>query len=62
MNNNETPLTVQAMADWALAQQQLALKGMQTTTGEEFAGHCEEFIRFTDALSLIRRFEHQARG
>jgi hypothetical protein len=60
--NNVTPLTVEAMAAWALAQQQLALCQMNVTTGEAFSEHCEEFMRFTNALCLIRRFEHQARG
>lgn len=57
--NNETPLTVESMTAWALAQQQLALCQMQVTTGEEFSEHCEEFMRFTNALCLIRRFERQ---
>ena len=60
--NEDTPLTVEAMDAWALAQQQLALDGMKTTTGDEFSEHCEDFIRFTDLLGLIRRFQHQARG
>lgn len=60
-----TVLTVEAMAAWALAQQQLALSQMQAAAGEgseEFSEHCEEFLRFTNALCLIRRFEHQARS
>ena len=62
MNNNVTPPTVQEMTDWVLEQHRIALVGMQSTTGEEFSEHCEEFIRFTNALCLIRRFEHEARG
>jgi len=54
--------SVRAMADWALVQQQRALRQMQGNTGEAFSAPCDAFMRFTDLLSMIRRFEDETRG
>lgn len=55
-------LPIHSLHAWLLAHQNFEQAGMAATTGEDFTEHCVEFMRITDALNVIRRFEQQIRG
>lgn len=57
-----TANTLATFATWLEEQQQGALTGMQASTCNEFAHHCEQFDALTTARAVVRRFEMAAAG
>ena len=52
-----TTPTLADFAAWLVDTQQLALRGMRTTTGEAFALHSSDFIMLATAINALHQFQ-----
>ena len=62
LTGRSKPVQAAALADfsgWLAGNQQRALDGMHTTTGEAFARHCEAFGTMATAIRAVLQFEHE---
>ena len=62
LTGGHKPVQATALADfsgWLAGNQQRALDGMHTTTGEAFARHCEAFGTMATAIRAVLQFERE---
>ena len=62
MNNETTPLTLDAFSRWLQERQAHALKGMHETTANEFIKHCLEREKLDTTHRALEQFRAKASG
>lgn len=62
MNNETTPLTLEAFSRWLQERQQHALEGMHDTTANEFIKHSLEREKLVVTRRVLAQFRSKASG